>query len=179
MMSSTFSVPIKHENKMKIKINDKEIELTEEQVKILKEEVNSEKKGLWKPKYENKFAYVTEQGTVLEDWWTGWSCDEAIYSIGNVFKTIEDAQAHLNKLKAIQRVKGYIAENCEVVEDMEDVETVRWHIIYDMRDKTFFTVCERGWLRNSLLPHLKTSKDDAKKVIANCEADLKVIWGIK
>lgn len=163
---------------MKIKINDKEIELTEEQIKILKEEVNSEKKGLWKPEHGEKYASINDDGRVGLCSWLNDSIDRRRYSIGNVYKTIEDAQAHVDKLKAIQRVKEYIAENCEVVEDVEDIKLIRWQIVYNIGSNKFFADGGYTWLNGSPFPYIK-DRLDAQKVIDNCEADLKVIWGIK
>lgn len=163
---------------MKIKINDKEIELTPEQIKILKEEVNSEKKGLWKPKGGEKYACIDTEGAIFNDTWRGDELDEKRYSIGNVYKTTEEAQAHRNKLKAIQRVKEYIAENCEVVEDLENIKTLKWHVTYSLLDNKFSSSWDQLTLDSYALPYLKT-ETDAYKVRENCGADLKVILGIK
>lgn len=164
---------------MKIKINDKEIELTPEQVKILGEEVKKEKKGLWKPEFEEKYYCIDIDGDVDEDCWVGnVTYDQKRYSIGNVFKTEEEAKAHVQKLKAIQRVKEYIAENCRVVDDAEDYESQNWRVSYDTTERRFIAECDGIWISYSPIPYLKT-KTDAFRVSEDCEADLKIIWGIK
>lgn len=162
---------------MKIKINDKEIELTPEQVKILGEEVKKEKKGLWKPEMEEKYFVVNDRGDVNKSWMSGDIFDQKRYSIGNVYKTEAEAQAHVEKLKAIQRVKEYIAENCEVVEDVMDTTKEKFYVTYNPLDKSFGSWYQLA-VDSHTLPYLKTEAD-ADKVIANCKADLKIIWGIK
>lgn len=163
---------------MKIKINDKEIELTPEQVKILGEEVKKEKNGLWKPEMGEEYYWVDVSGDSGLSYWADDICDRNRYSIGNVYKTTEEARAYVQRLKAIQRVKEYIAEKCEVVEDLENADTPKWSVCYDLKSKEFFANLWHSLFFHQPLPPLKTPKD-VDKVIENCEADLKIIWGIK
>lgn len=158
---------------MKIKINDKEIELTPEQVKILGEE---EKKGLWKPETGEVHYMVDNDGDVRPVSWTDKTWHQERYSIGNVYKTEAEALAHVEKLKAIQRVKKYIAENCEpFYADFNE---------FSQKEKdTYFESRKTNLLNSGVvevpIDKLALTTEDANKVAANCEADLKIIWGIK
>lgn len=161
---------------MKIKINDKEIELTPEQVKILGEEVKKEKKGLWKPGMGEEYYWVDVSGDSGLSYWADDICDRNRYSIGNVFKTEEEARAYVQRLKAIQRVKEYIAENCEpFYADFNE---------FSQKEKDTYFESRKTNLLNSGVVEVPIAKlalttEDANKIAANCEADLKIIWGIK
>lgn len=169
--------------KIKLIVDNKEIELTPEQIKILGDGVKKEKKGLWKPKKGD--FYYTIAGTRIvsslllnDELWNDYHSDEDYYSIGNVYETKEEAETHLEKLKAIQRVKEYIAENCEVVEDVKNPYTAKYYVYYSLVCGIFSPAVWYVFLPYNPLPFLKTRKD-AHKVIDNCKSDLKIILGIK
>jgi len=165
---------------MKISINNKEIELSPTQEATIKEALGmKEKKGLWKPKDGENYKFIGIAGVVFSEPWAGGDgiCKTRL-EIGNVFPTEEAAEKHLEKLKAIQRIKVYIAENCEdFTPDWSDGQKKKWYIY--CREKNILT-CDATYSRNygSIIP-LLVSWEDAQKVIDNCADDLKIVFDVK
>lgn len=165
---------------MKITINNKEIELTPEQVKTLREELGKEKKGLWKPCDGETYYFISYRGAIGEDSFKILDdCDSDIVSIGNCYNTEEEAKAHVEKLRAIQRVKEYIAENCEpFTPNWGNVDQNKYIVYFDNHERVFDFSSFVNHDHCAPIPHLSTEKD-VLKVIKNCKKDLKIIWGIK
>lgn len=166
---------------MKITINDKQIELTPTQEATIKEALGiKEKKGLWRPKNDDKYWLLDYDGSVV---WSNWNEDyhpnKSRWEIGNVFPTKEVAEKHRDKLKAIQRVKEYIAENCEeFTPDWNNKQQYKFTIFYYHVDKKFIDDCGYSRAQGYWPFQYLASEEDAQKVIDNCEADLKVIFDI-
>ena len=53
----------------------------------------------WKPKYNESYYRISWMGTVVEDIWYGSRNDESGYEFGNCFRTKEEAEAALDKIK--------------------------------------------------------------------------------
>lgn len=69
--------------------------------------------GRWKPKFDEKYCFVDGCGKVGVNPWCNDELDECRYSVGNIFKTEELAQAYTNYLKAVATVsqdKGFMKE---------------------------------------------------------------------
>jgi hypothetical protein len=160
-----------------IKLNNQEIELTPEQVAQIKEIVGI-KKGLWKPENGNGFYYIDSDGDVMGYLLVG---DYNIYdeiAIGNYFQTKELAQKQIDKLKAIQRVKEYIAENDLGLEpDWGDDNQYKYDIYYDYYYNKFKTIYNCHNKYYSPIGYLK-SKGAYEQLIQAKEDDLKIIWEI-
>lgn len=61
--------------------------------------------GSWKPKHGDKFYKICDDGSVCDDEWMYFDEDEQAYAIGNCFKTREEANNAVKKLKAWKRLK--------------------------------------------------------------------------
>lgn len=55
--------------------------------------------GLWKPELDEKFYFINFVGIINSAYFRNSSTDRYILSIGNCFKTQEDAEKHLEHLK--------------------------------------------------------------------------------
>ncbi len=74
---------------------NKEIEMREDgTIRILEE------KGPWKPKNEEFYYTITDTGNMHTLYWDGNSIDNYMLEIGNVFRTKEEAERMVHRLKA-------------------------------------------------------------------------------
>lgn len=105
--------------KATLKINDKEIEveITEEELKKLEEKKPSRKR--WRAEKNQEYWYIRSDGDVDDDIELHYEMDNWKYSIGNYFKTKEEAEFHKKELIYTQMLKDYIYEH-------DDVE-LNWH----------------------------------------------------
>ena len=147
-----------------IKLNNIEIPLTEENIRLMREAVGQEKK-----------SYKPWMGKIGESYWR---VDSFRYLVGNYFQTKDDAETHLNRTKAISRVTHAIIEANEGwVPDWGNDREPKYSIYYMTFHKSF------GFLSNSrhkeciVIPYCK-NEDIALQIIKDHEADLKIIFGI-
>lgn len=136
-------------------------EITEEQYKLLEKLVEKhkakeqEKKGLWRPKYKQKYWFIGASRVNFDEWFDA-SMDKFRLSIGNVFATDKEAYDEVDRKIALTRIKDYIArEGIERKKDWFDGDT-------------FY----------SLLRNWGFSVEDTEKIIKACESDLKILFGI-
>ena len=70
-----------------------------------------EKSKVWKPKEREPYYYVGNDGIVLEGCNTNHEIDEGRINLGNCFKTKEEAEHMVEKLKVINELKNFALEN--------------------------------------------------------------------
>lgn len=126
--------------KATLKVNDKEIEveITEEELKKL--EKTEEKKH--KILRGNSYHFLDSYGKVVNRLDTKNEIDNYLYSIGNYFKTPEEAEFHKNELIYTQMLKDYICEHDDVLVDWEDRQNPKYAIYYDFINKKIKFVAE-------------------------------------
>lgn len=61
--------------------------------------------GAWKPSHNELYWLVAEQGITKSTYWCGDSLDEDIRSIGNCFRTKEEAENEIARRKMHQKLK--------------------------------------------------------------------------
>lgn len=108
------------DNKFKIKLAGGEIKenkFTQETIKNtaandweVVEETKSKVK-VWKPKKGDKYYYIGNAGSIFNCDWREDNLDEARLNIGNCFKTEEEAQHIIDKLKVINELQNFAIEN--------------------------------------------------------------------
>lgn len=67
------------------------------------EEINESTR--WKPEIDEEYYCLGSDGSVMNDEWVGLSIDSDRFDIGNCFKTKEEAEKAVEKLKAWKRLK--------------------------------------------------------------------------
>lgn len=119
--------------KAKIILNGKEyeIELTEEQV----EEIEKPKYKRWQAKTGYGYWYMDSYGEVRKtaDYYT--PKDNFHFSIGNYFKTEEEADEYKKKLIYRQQYKDYIGEDIPTKEDWENNNLYKYVATYSFDNK--------------------------------------------
>lgn len=65
----------------------------------------------WKPEYKEKYYIVFYNGSSVETYWTGCQSDMGEYDIGIVFKTKEEAEFAIERMKVIAEMKEWAGKN--------------------------------------------------------------------
>lgn len=69
-----------------------------------------EEDGFWKPRLGEKYWFITDGGSIEEDEWedrTIYAIHYNAFKIGNVFRTEEEAEFQVEKLKVITELKRF------------------------------------------------------------------------
>lgn len=153
------------------------------------EEILEEPKSVWELKKWDSYWFISNTD-IFGDIITDYEEFKVNYlNIGNAFSTQEEARKELNKRKALQRIKKYCHENnIKLFSDKEIKEILEknvgahseviifYFIHYKMNFKKFDYSC-LSLTRNQECLYFKKEKD-IKKVIVNCEKDLKIIFDV-
>lgn len=105
--------------------------------------------------------------------------DECLAEIGNVFLTEAECLAEIERRKALQRVRQWIAENTEPFEpDWNNDDQPKYMVYFSHKEKKLSITVE--WIAqyfNGIAWF--ASKEDVERLIAACEADLRVLAGVE
>lgn len=83
------------------------LELDDSKVKELKDFLGIKDNKFFKPEYHEKYYYIGYSGEVNSSNWCNDITDNRAFSIGNVFKTPEEAEFERERLKVIAELKRY------------------------------------------------------------------------
>lgn len=148
--------------------------LTQEQKEQIIALAKSFEKKKW-PNWRDEYFYIDNR-KIFNCGWEEDEIDRGRLSIGNVFKTKEEAETKLNWLKSVQRVKDYIErEFGEFVPDWSDIKVGKFIIYYDYSNKRL------GWDRYTYLKYYSPigylkSIEDYNQLIKDCKEDLEIIF---
>ena len=92
-------------------------------------EVVEESKA-WKPEKDGHYYYYNDTGHIYESCYDGDSTDKNRLEFGNCFKTKEEAEHMVEKLKVINELKKFALENNEEEIDWKTLKQVKWTIAY-------------------------------------------------
>lgn len=86
-------------------------ELEEAKAKIAEIEKKIEEKksetGRWKPEEGDKYWFINDIGDIYKSEWNNVNIDKERYSIGNYYRTKEEANFAIEKLKVIAELKEF------------------------------------------------------------------------
>ena len=85
---------------------------------------------VWQPRYTEKYYYISTAGNVAHDTFDK-SVDKCRLSFKNCFKTREEAQRIVEKIKIINKLK-----ELSNVDFNEDFDEQKWYITYNHRTKS-------------------------------------------
>lgn len=104
-------------------------------------EVVEEKKKYWRPKKDERYYFIDEyQEGIGNDTNDGTDVDDIRLSIGNCFKTKEEAEHMVEKLKVIHELQKFAYENNEGEIYWNDVDQSKYMLIYDIQNKEIDTM---------------------------------------
>lgn len=84
----------------------------------LVEKANTPKSMLWKPEKDEAYFYIISTGEVARDVSENSASDETSFSIGNYFRTAEEAEFAVERLKVLHELRQY-ANGFHPVKDRE------------------------------------------------------------
>lgn len=134
-------------------------------------EVVEEEKKYWKPKESERYYFIDAyQEGIGNDTNDGTDVDDFILSIGNYFKTKEEAEHMVEKLKVIHELQKFAYENNEKEIDWNDAKQYKQFLIYDIEDKK---VCidYKTYVKSEPFNIYFTSFDIARKAIKTIGED--------
>ena len=141
-------------------------DFTAEDWKIYKEK---EKNKSWKPKEGDTYFYISGTGKVISDTFMPYlPSDNDKVSFNNVFKTGEEAEHMLEKIKIINQLR-----KLSNIKFVDDCSKLRYSISYDVGTKK---VCPRMNRYSRLLPfdlYFETAKDCQNAIDEIGEENLK------
>lgn len=113
-------------------INYKDMELTEEQEKQIKEYLGIKESKKWKPEKEEIFYFVNTCGEIYKD-----VNNKFKIFTNNCFKTEEDAKYRLEQIKVYNELKNFADENNDET-DWNDCKVEKYVIEYDLENKELY-----------------------------------------
>ena len=129
-----------------------------------------EKSKVWKPKEKELYFYYDSEGLIYESVYSGGSIDKNRLEFGNCFKTRKKAEHMVEKLKVINELKKFAAENNEEEIDWKNLKQVKWAIAYSRMYKNL----ELNDWRNTQFSSSNiyfTSREIAQKAIETISED--------
>ena len=101
-------------------------------------EIVEEKKKYWTPKENEKYFYIEDCMGVSDDRNVQAPIDYCRFNIGNCFKTKEEAEHILEKLKVIHELQKFAYENNEGEIDWKNFNQCKYKIFYDAEDEDLY-----------------------------------------
>lgn len=117
--------------------------LTEEErntlLALVKKSVKKPK--VWKPKNRERYYFINHGANECIDYydWDNDSLDDNLYSIGNCFRTQEEAEFALEKQKVHTELKRFALEHNETEIDWNDSDQKKYYLMYDYYENRIFT----------------------------------------
>lgn len=122
-------------NELKVNFDNLTVEERAELLKLV-EKANKPKSKVWKPKEGEEYYVYIVSGIIIHDVWNGDGVDENRYTIGNCFKTEEEAQNAVERLKIRAELQRYADEHNDKPIDWWNIRQKKWYIRFDYFNKT-------------------------------------------
>lgn len=127
------------ENNITVNMKNLSEEEREQLMKLI-EKSNVAKRNVWKPEYNEFYFYISKYGAVGNSIWENDHVDNGCYGIGNCFKTEEEAEFALEKVKVETELRRFAEENNEHEIDWTDENQEKWCMYYSYMDgDVYFT----------------------------------------
>ena len=152
--------------KVELKVNDKsvQVEMTEEQAKILGLVEERSRTGYERVEVEDTY-YLVEVDDEITNMKHNGQLDRDCYDVGNYYsnKTIAENNARADRL--LRQLRRWQAQNDEVIskEDWEDHDLTKYFIIYDY-DSNVISPGRTWWMRGTNNIYFK-SREKAEEAI--------------
>lgn len=110
---------------IKIIIDGKEIN-----AQIDEKELETKKKGFWKPEAGEYYFFISDNSRPENTRWRDRAVDQNRFNLGNCFKDLDEADKHTKYLKIKQELREW-ASKCENEVDWENPNQNKYGILYD------------------------------------------------
>nr|DAW58902.1 MAG TPA: Protein of unknown function (DUF2829) [Caudoviricetes sp.] len=131
------------------------------------EETKSKVK-VWKPNKNKKYYHVRAEGDTYKTVNVNLGGDDCIISIGNYFKTEEQAERIVEKVKVIKELQDFALDNNEEEIDWVDNEQDKWELSY--KDSNVEPICN-NYYRAQAFNIYFASKEIAQEAIKKIGED--------
>lgn len=112
-----------------------DVELTPEQEKQIKEYLGIKEPKRWKPKSGENYWYIMHCGDIASTSWSNYcGLDAELFTMGDCFKTKEEAEFALEKHKVYLELKNFADENNDPI-DWGNKKQEKYIINYCTADK--------------------------------------------
>ena len=127
---------------MKLKVNLENLtEEERENLMALVEKANKPKSKVWKPEEKEEYWYISDKGNSESSYFTKHPYHIKCFEIGNCFKTKEEAEFMIKKLKVIAELKRFAQENNNGETDWKGYKD-KYYIIYNSQSNEIsFNFC--------------------------------------
>ena len=99
------------------------------------EKSKKKKNNIWKPERREKYYYVRNDGEVFHSFYENCcSADCGNYSMGNCFRTREEAEFTVKKLEVIAELKRFAEENNNKELDWNNKNQTKYWLAYDCKN---------------------------------------------
>lgn len=115
------------------------IEEVEQELAQLRQDLEKEEKGIWKPDEDESedYYYIDESGDTYETYHASLPIDYEHIAFGNYYKTKEEAEYQANVQKYTNLFRKYVEEHSDLI-DWQDDTNEKWNIFYDFEDKKLY-----------------------------------------
>lgn len=110
---------------IKIIIDGKEIN-----AQINEQELETKKKGFWKPEAGEYYFFISDNGRLEKARWRDRAVDQNRFNLGNCFKDLYEVTKRAKYLKIKQELKEW-ASKCENEVDWENPNQTKYSVLYD------------------------------------------------
>ncbi len=118
----------------------------QDEIEALKKVEIEEEPKRWKPNTGDTYYYVNSKGLVAANTWSDCRDDNNFYSIGNCFKTCQEEDFAVEKLKVIAELKEFT----EPDDTKWEGDQIHFFFVYNIIEKTLIIDYARGWKHGEL-----------------------------
>ena len=158
------------------KIKELQDELEELKKVKIEEEKKPERGKIWKPEKHEDFFYLDEIGALYDDTYFGYPSDDLKLSIGNFYKTSEEAKHQLEVQKYTNLFRKYVEEHSEPL-DWNNTEE-KYFLIWNFYSKDFaFNAYCRTKIQGTVYSSSKQVLEDAIEFVGKDNV-IKYVLGV-
>ena len=137
------------ENNITVNMENLSEEEREQLMKLIQKS-NGFKSKMWKPNYGRKYFYINDCGAIINSKWYDDVIDTYRYEIGNCFKTKEETEFALEKVKVETELRRFAEENNEHEIDWTDEDQEKWCMCYSYYYGNIYFIDAGSYKRNDI-----------------------------
>lgn len=122
------------------------------------------KSGVFKPKENQNYYFITGDGLVECQDWCDDCYDDTNYELGNCFETEEQAEFALEKQKIYTELKRYALEHNECAIDWNDIDKCKWCITKDCGKLNVHCFCRIHFLNQIYFTSEEIAQNAIKEI---------------
>lgn len=160
---------------MKLTLKNSIIDLSDEDVKELKRQLDGKEKSIWELETGDIHFWLENGYKIRKDMWGEDVYDTSYRNSGNIFLTQASAEKELSIRKAIVRVKKWVWQNDAEIEC--NINNRVWVMYWDFEDNKFVPLPDKRIKSYTTFGYIK-SEELCDKLIKECEAELRIIFDV-